>query len=232
MVSEMIDGLFEGLRLLFSGNPEVLEIVVRSFQVSGTATLLATVVGIPVSLCLSLKNFWGRQALVDVFNALIGMPTVALGLILYLLFSKAGPLGPLHLLYNPLGIAIGQAILVTPLVVSFSVSALEAVDPDVRLLARTLGADGIQEAFTMLREASKGVVLAVIASFNRAVAELGVALMIGGNIRGLTRVLTTAIALETVRGEMELGIALTIVLLVLVFALNLSIRLVRRWFEG
>ena len=166
--------------------------------------------------------------MVGFFNALMGMPTVALGLILYLLFSKTGPLGPLHLLYNPLGIMVGQAILVTPIVVSFTVGAIEALDPEVRLLAKTLGASKIQESLTVIREAGRGVVLALAASFNRAVAELGVALMVGGNIRGITRVLTTAIALETVRGEIELGIALTIVLLLIVFTLNLALNILQR----
>jgi tungstate transport system permease protein len=159
---------------------------------------------------------------------MIGMPTVALGLILYLLFSKTGPLGPLHLLYNPVGIMLGQAVLITPLIVSFTTSALEAVDPDVRLLARTLGASRLQEAAAVVREASAGILLAVAASFNRAVAELGIALMVGGNIKGLTQVLTTAIALETVRGEIELGIALTVILLLIVFALNLAVNLFKR----
>ncbi|KYH38428.1 MAG: ABC tungstate transporter substrate-binding protein [Candidatus Hecatellales archaeon B24] len=224
----MLEGLVEAFRLLASGNPEVVEVTLRSLGVSGSATLLAASFSIPLSLAIALKNFKGKPALIGFFNALIGMPTVALGLILYLLFSKAGPLGPLHLLYNPVGIMLGQAILITPLIVSFTTSALEAVDPDVRLLARTLGASHLQEAVAVVREASSGIMLAVAASFNRAVAELGIALMVGGNIKGLTRVLTTAIALETVRGEIELGIALTVILLLIVFALNLAVNLFKR----
>lgn len=214
------------------GSPEVMEITLRSLGVSGLATLLAASFGIPLSLVIALRSFRGKPVLLGLFNALIGMPTVALGLILYLLLSKAGPLGPLHLLYNPIGITLGQAVLVTPLIVSFTISALEAVDPDVKLLARTLGASSLQEAMAMVREAFRGILLAVAASFNRAVAELGIALMVGGNIKGLTRVLTTAIALETVRGEIELGIALTIILLLIVFALNLAMNLVRRRIWG
>jgi len=123
---------------------------------------------------------------------------------------------------------VGQAILVTPIVVSFSIGAFEAVEPDVRLLARTLGASKLQESLAVLREAWNGVILALAASFNRALAELGIALMVGGNIRGLTRVLTTTIALETVRGEIELGIALTIILLIIVFTINACLNLLRR----
>ncbi len=221
----MFESLFQTLS--FSAT-ELFEITLRSIQVSGGATLLAAAVGLPISLTLTFKEFKGKPFLIGFFNALMGMPTVALGLILYLLFSKTGPLGPLHLLYNPLGIMVGQAILVTPIVVSFTVGAIEALDPEVRLLAKTLGASKIQESLTVIREAGRGVVLALAASFNRAVAELGVALMVGGNIRGITRVLTTAIALETVRGEIELGIALTIVLLLIVFTLNLALNILQR----
>jgi tungstate transport system permease protein len=123
---------------------------------------------------------------------------------------------------------VGQAILITPIIVSFSVQALETVDPNIRFLARTLGASKAQESFTVLREAWSGVALALVASFNRALAELGIALMVGGNIKGFTRVLTTAIALETVRGEIELGIALTIILLIIVFTINAGLNLLKR----
>lgn len=225
--------LTEALTMLSAwGNPELAEITIRSLAVSGSATLLAASFGIPLSLTIALKSFRGKLILMGFFNAMMGMPTVALGLILYLLFSKGGPLGPLHLLYNPLGIMIGQAILVAPIVISFTVNALKSVDPDLRLLAKTLGASGLQEAATMVKEASGGIILAVMASFNRAIAELGVALMVGGNIKGLTRVLTTAIALETVRGELELGISLTIILLVIVFFLNLLMNMARRRMEA
>jgi len=220
--------LGEAFHLLASGNHEVVAVTVRSLGVSGSATLLAASFAIPLSLAIVLKSFRGKPVLLGFFNAMIGMPTVALGLILYLLFSKTGPLGPLHLLYNPVGIMLGQAVLITPLIVSFTTSALEAVNPDVRLLARTLGASNLQEAAAVVREASTGILLAVAASFNRAVAELGIALMVGGNIKGLTQVLTTAIALETVRGEIELGIALTVILLLIVFALNLAVNLFKR----
>lgn len=216
------------LQTLNFSTTELFEITLRSIQVSGGATLIATIAGLPISLTLTLKEFRGKLFLIGFFNTLMGMPTVALGLILYLLFSRSGPLGPLHLLYNPVGIMIGQAILIIPILVSFTVSAIEALDPEIKLLAKTLGASKIQESLTVVREAGRGIILASAASFNRAIAELGVALMVGGNIKGLTRVLTTAIALETVRGEIELGIALTIVLLLIVFTLNLTLNILQR----
>jgi len=228
MASEIIEGLRKALELILSGNPEVLGITLRSLYISGAATLLAASWSIPVGLLVSLKEFKGKRILKGVFNALLGVPTVGLGLILYLLLSKSGPLGVFRLLYTPGAIILGQAILITPIMVSFSVSAIEGVGMEIRDLARTLGASESEVSFTVLREALQGVLLAVIASFNRAIAELGIALMLGGNIAGLTRVLTTSIALETARGNFELSIALTIVLLLIVFTLNFAVNLLKR----
>jgi tungstate transport system permease protein len=162
------------------------------------------------------------------FNTMMGMPTVSLALILYLIFSKAGPLGFLHLLYTPLAIILGQAVLITPITVSFVTNTVESVDPEIRDLAKTLGASEAQASLAVLRESTRGVLLAIIASFNRAISELGVALMLGGNIRGVTRVLTTSIALETTRGELALGLALTIILLSIVFVSNTLVNLIQR----
>ena len=228
MASEIIEGLRKALELILSGNPEVLGITLRSLYISGAATLLAASWSIPVGLLVSLKEFKGKRILKGVFNALLGVPTVGLGLILYLLLSKSGPLGVFRLLYTPGAIILGQAILITPIMASFSVSAIEGVGMEIRDLARTLGASESEVSFTVLREALQGVLLAVIASFNRAIAELGIALMLGGNIAGLTRVLTTSIALETARGNFELSIALTIVLLLIVFTLNFAVNLLKR----
>jgi tungstate transport system permease protein len=175
-----------------------------------------------------LRNFPGKRALKGLFNALIGVPTVTLGLYLYLLLSRSGPFGYFQLLYTPFAIIIGQCILVTPIVVSFGTSAVESVDPDLRALAKTLGASGIQTDILILREGFWGVALAILAAFNRAFAELGVAMMLGGNIRNVTRVLTTAIALQTAMGEIALSIALSIILLGIVLSLSLVLSLARR----
>lgn len=159
---------------------------------------------------------------------MIGIPTVALGLYMYLLLSRSGPLGYFQFLYTAYGIIMGQCVLVTPIIVSFATSAMESVDPDLRMLARTLGASGFQTDAVILREAFWGVTLAIIAAFNRAFAELGVAMMLGGNIRNYTRVLTTAIALETARGEIALSIALSFILLGIVMTLSIAVSLARR----
>ncbi len=232
MNSEIVDGLVEALHLLFAGSSIVNDIAVRSIYISGLATVLAVAWGIPLAMLISFKQFTGKNIVKGVFNIGLGLPAVTLGLVLYLLFSKSGPLGVFALLYTPTGIIIGEAILVTPVMVSFSVSALEAVDPGIRELAKTLGASDMQASITILSEGVKGVTLAVAGSFNRAISELSVALMIGGNIKGLTRVLTTTIALETSRGETALSIAIAIILMLIVAVVNATVYLVKRLWLG
>lgn len=216
------------LTLIVSGDRTLMEVTLRSVAVSGLATILAACWSIPLSVLIGLGKFRGRFIVRGVFNAFLGVPTVALGLVLYLLLSRSGPLGFLHLLYTPWAIVLGQAILISPIVVSFVTNTLEAVDPEIRSLALTLGASEIRAHLTVLRESIGGVFLAVTGSYNRAIAELGVALMLGGNIRGVTRVLTTSIALETTRGEIALSIALATVLMLIVATVSLTMSLIQR----
>jgi tungstate transport system permease protein len=206
----------------------LLDIVLRSIWISGTATLLAVLFGLPLALLIGLRDFWGKRVLRAIFNTLLGIPTVALGLILFILFSRGGPFGPLGLLYTPWAMIIGQAILIAPIVISFMASALESVDPEIKDLARTLGANERQTSLAILSEAKRGVVLSIVAAFNRAISELGVAMMVGGNIYGYTRVITTTIALEAARGEIKLCIELTIILMAIVFGLTLFVNVLRR----
>lgn len=228
MTAKIIDGIIQAFQLLFSIEPSIYQIVFRSLYVSGLAVIMATLWSLPIAAIIGLKNFPGKRLIRGSFNAFIGFPTVVLGLILFLLFSRSGPLGGFELLFTPLVISIGQAILITPILVSFITSAVESIDFDIRDLARTLGSSEIQASIAILREASGGVVLAVLAAFNRAFAELGVAMMVGGNIYGRTRLLTTAIALETNRGEIPFSIALGVILLAIVYTLNISINYLRR----
>lgn len=208
-------------------NP-LFQITVRSLQISGTATLLSVLWSLPLGIIVGMKSFPGKQLTKGVFNALLGMPTVALGLILYLLFSRTGQLGFLHLFPSSQAIIIGQAILVTPILVSLTISAVESVDPEIKNLAKTLGASEAEASLTVLREAGGGVVLAVIASFNRAIAELGVALAVGANLRGSTQVLTTVIAMEVNRGNLENSIQLMVILLAIVFSITLVTNFLQR----
>ncbi len=222
------EAFFRALDLIWSGDTEVFSIAIRSLYVSGLATLLSCLWGLPIALILGLSSFPGKRFIQGFFNAMLGIPTVGLGLILYLLLSKSGPLGIFRLLYTPLGISVGQSILITPILISFTSSAVESTDIELRDLAHTLGASKLQTHYTIMKEAFWGITLAVIASFNRAFAELGIAMMIGGNIRYVTRMLTTSIALETARGDIPFSIALAIILMTIVFSITIFINLLRR----
>ena len=226
-MNPIIEGIIKAFELIFSGDPTFYGVVYRSLLFSGVATILAALWGTPIAMLIGLREFHGKAIIKTIFNALIGIPTVALGLILYLVFSKAGPLGPLGLLYTPGAIMLGEAVLVTPLIVSIMTNAIEAVDPEMMNLARTLGASESQTSITILKEAMNGVILGNIAGFNRAVAELGVALLVGGGILGTTDVLTTDISLYTQRGNLGFAIAFSIILLLIVFGINLMIVLAR-----
>lgn len=224
----VIDGLTEAVRLIVTGDREVIEITLRSLQTALLGTVIATMVGLPLGILIGMKSFKGKRILKTVFNALIGVPTVSLGLLLYILFSHSGPLGFLDLLYTLQGIAVGEAILILPIIVSFVASAVESKDIQLRDLVRTLGASELETSMAILREAYSGVSLAVISGFNRAFAELGIAMMIGANIRGVTRVLTTAIALQSAMGEIGLSLALSFILIIVVFSLNFLISFLHR----
>jgi tungstate transport system permease protein len=223
-----VEGIVQAFRLIIRGDPDLVEITLRSFQVSFQALLIASIIGIPLGTLIGLKKFSGKKLIKTIFSTLIGMPTVALGLILYLFLSKSGPLGSLQLLYTVQGISLGQALLILPIIVSFSTSAIEAQDTRLKDLAYTLGASEVDTVLTVLQEASNGIILALVAAFNRAFAELGLAMMLGANIRHLTRVLTTTIALQAAMGEFVLSIALSIVLITVVFTLNALVNILRR----
>jgi tungstate transport system permease protein len=222
-LNEVLDGIVKALQLIFSGDPTVYGIVLRSLLFSGLAAIIAALWGTPIAMLLGLRDFRGKSIVKGLFNTLIGMPTVALGLILFLVFSKAGPLGFLGILYTPAAIILGEAVLVTPLIVSITTTAIEAVDPEMINLAKTLGASESQASIAVLKEALNGVILSNITGFNRAIAELGVALLVGGNIAGLTDVLTTDISKYTQRGDLAMAIALAIILLIIVFGINVII---------
>jgi len=218
-----VDGVRQGIQLIISRDPEVIQITLRSLETAGAATAMAALVGLPIGIVLGLGSFRGRGFLKTLFGALVGIPTVSLGLILLVLFSRSGPIGYLDLLYTVPGIAVGEAVLVIPLIVSFVASAVEAKDIGVRDLTRTLGASEFEASMAIVREAWSGVSLAIVSSFNRAFAELGIAMMIGANIAGLTRLLTTAIALQSNMGDFGLAFALSFILFAVVISLNFVI---------
>ncbi len=221
------EGLAEATRLILSLDPTVISITLRSIETAGFATFLASIIAIPLSLLLTMKQIPGRNAIKFLFNSLVGIPTVTLGLVLYMLLSRTGPLGSFKLLYSVQGMAIGQALLILPISVTFIVSAIESKEGEIRDLVRTLGASEYQVALAVLRESFNGVSLAILSSFNRAFAELGIATMLGANITGLTRVLTTAIALETNKGQFGMSFALSLILISVVLLMNYLIRVLQ-----
>ncbi|HUT17450.1 MAG TPA: ABC transporter permease [Acidobacteriota bacterium] len=229
-MADIISGITEALQLILSGDPEIYGIVFRSLFFSGTAVILAILWGTPLAMLIAMKDFRGKTVIKTFLNTLIGLPTVVLGLILFLIFSRGGPLGFLGLLYTPAAIMIGQAILVTPILVSIGVSAIESVEPEIMNLAQTLGASESQAQLAVLKEAANGIILSDIGSFNRAIGELGVVLLVGGNIAGggnRTDVLTSAISRSTQIGEVGLALALGILLMVILFTINILVVVLR-----
>jgi tungstate transport system permease protein len=228
---DTLGDIVQAFQLILSGNSEIYGIVARSLFFSGTAIILAILWGTPIAMLIAMKEFRGKTVIKAFFNTLIGLPTVVLGLILFLIFSKGGPLGFLGLLYTPGAIIIGQAILVTPILVSIGVSAIESVDPEIMNLAQTLGASESQAQITVLREAINGIILSDLASFNRAIGELGVVLLVGGNIAGggnRTDVMTTAISHDVQISEIGLAVALGILLVIILFTINIIVILSRK----
>jgi tungstate transport system permease protein len=234
MADIIVPALQEAIKLISSGNPEFYATIYRTIYVAGVGTLLACVWSIPIAMCLGLYNFRGKWFIKGLFNALIGIPTVALGLLLYLLLSRQGEFGFLNLLYTVNGIAIGQAILVTPIIVSFITKALETADIQLRDLAKTLGASSLKTNLAMMRETFWSMVLAITAGFNRGFGELGIATIVGasllgnGTLFGGTRVLTTSIALEINFGKFDVAMAYALILMSIIVVLALTISLVER----
>lgn len=226
-MNDILDGIARAFQLIFAGDPTVYGIVFRSLFFSGIAAILAVLWATPIAMLLGLKDFRGKSLIKGLFTTMIGLPTVALGLLLWLILSKAGPLGFLGLLYTPGAIILGEALLVTPLIVSIATNAIEAVDPEMMNLAKTLGASESQASIAVLKEALNGIIFSDVAGFNRAIAELGVALMVGGNLAGFTDVLTTATSSYTARGDFSTAIALSIILLLIVFGINSIIIIAR-----
>jgi len=212
-------------RLLISGDDYVIDIVLRSLVISGAALLLAVFIGLPIGVGLALSRFRLRMPVVALVNTGLAFPPVVVGLVVYLLLSRTGPLGPLELLYTPTAVVIAQVVLAAPYIVAVSLAALDSVPPDVRMQARGLGANRWQALLLHLREARASLVAAVAAGFGAVISEVGAVMIVGGNLLGETRVMTSAIVLETRRGNFEVAIALGIVLLAIAFVVNLVLTL-------
>ena len=221
-------GVWKAFGLIFSLDREVFNIAILSLWVSSMATVFASLAGIPVGFVIGINSFLGKRALITLFNTLMAFPTVVVGLLLYSVISRQGPLGPLGMLFTPWAMVMGQFILATPIVIALTISATQGIDPRVRLTALSMGADTLQTALTILSESRFALLSAVIAGFGRVITEVGCALMVGGNIRGYTRTMTTAIALETSKGEFAFALALGFVLLMVALMVNVFFH----WLQG
>ncbi len=210
---EILDGLSQAVDLIVTLNPEVFGIAALSLYISLAATVLAALIAIPVAGLIHFREFRGKRVLIVLIQTLYSVPTVVVGLLIYLMISRSGPLGFFGLLFTPEGMIVGQMILIMPIMMGLVISALSGVGSDIRDMLISLGATEFQGIVAIVKEARFAILSAVVLGFGRAISEVGVAMMIGGNIRGATRVLTTAIALETGMGNFGFSIALGIILL-------------------
>ncbi|MCB8984620.1 MAG: ABC transporter permease [Ardenticatenaceae bacterium] len=227
------NGLAQAMGLILSGDPSLTEVVVLSLRVSGTALLISTLIGIPIGAVLGLRRFVGRPFVMALLYTGMGFPPVVIGLLVYLFLSRSGPLGQIEAgwiprLFTPEAMILAQSVIAIPLVAGFTMAAVLGVDPQLQLQARALGATPWQATFTTLAEARVGVIIAIVAAFGRIIAEVGAVMLVGGNIDGRTRVLTTAVVLETRKGNFDLAIALGITLIGLAFVINTTVLLLQR----
>lgn len=212
--------LGQATELIAGFDPRLVQIVGLSFRVSLSAVVIAALVGLPIGAAIAVARFPGRQGIIVLLNALLGLPSVVVGLLVYLLLSRAGPLGPMGILFTPAAMIIAQAILVTPLMAAFTRQSVEDAWGEYEEQLNSLGAGPVQAALTLLWDCRFSLLTTVLGGFGRAVAEVGAVMIVGGNIDGVTRVMTTAIALETSKGDLPLALGLGMVLLGLVLALN------------
>lgn len=220
---EIWDGFTRAIELLVSLDPEVMRIAGRSLIMSGTSCFLASLICLPLASLIHFYQFRGKRALISTIQTLFAMPTVLVGLFVLVLFSRVGPLGFFRILFTPYAMVIGQILLISPLLLGFTISALSGVSREIMDTATSLGASGFQTVWLVLREARYAVLAAVIMGFARAISEVGCAMMVGGNIRGATRVMTTAISLEASKGDIALAIALGIILLFVALIINIAL---------
>jgi tungstate transport system permease protein len=214
--------------LIASGDADLFEIILLSLRVSGTAVMIGCLIGFPVGAALATYRFMGRSVAIVVVNTLMGLPPVVVGLAVYLALSNSGPFGWLRLLYTPKAMIIAQVIIVAPIVAALSRQVIEDLHARFDEQLRSLGVDGIAQLRTLLYEARYALVTVVLAAFGRAIAEVGAVIIVGGNINHLTRVMTTAIALETSRGDLALAMALGIVLMAIALIVNACVAVVKR----
>lgn len=225
-MDDIAQGVIQAINLIVTLNPDVMQIALLSLFISLSATCIAAFIAIPIAGFIHFHEFYGKRALIILIQTLYSVPTVVVGLLIYLMISRSGPLGFLGLLFTPEGMILGQTVLIIPIIMGLVISALSGVDKSISDTLVALGATGFQKILEIVKEARFAILSAVVLGFGRAIAEVGVAMMIGGNIRGFTRVLTTAITLETGMGEFGLSIALGIILLALALIVVVTLNLI------
>ena len=219
----ILAGLAEAVRLLTTGDRDVVDITLRTMQVSGISTLMSVIVGIPFGTFLAFTKFFGRGFVVSFVNFAMGLPPVVVGLITWLMLTRRGPLGALGLIYSPTAMIVAQTVIASPVVAGFSLAAVQSMNPKLGLQILSFGANRWQYILLLLWESRLGILAAIIAGFGRVIGEVGASMMVGGNVRGYTRVLTTATVLEVSKGAFELATALGIILLLLSFLITAAL---------
>ncbi|HOW92853.1 MAG TPA: ABC transporter permease [Anaerolineaceae bacterium] len=222
-MQNLIEGIIRAFQLLLQGDPEVVRITLLSLKVSGVATLISILIGLPLGTFLALVNFRSRQFWISLINTGMALPPVVVGLVVSIFLWRSGPLGGLKLIYTPAAIVIAQVLISFPLAAGLTITSLQQLDPRLRVQLLGLGASKVQMIISLWKEARLALVAALIAAFGSVISEVGASMMVGGNLKGSTRVLTTAIVLETSRGEFASAIALSIILLGLAFLVNFAL---------
>jgi tungstate transport system permease protein len=220
-LNELWVGITKSLQLIGSLDPEVLEITLRSVAISSISCIIATFICLPLGSLIHFQQFPGKKFLVSLIQTLYGLPTVAVGLFVFVFISRSGPAGELGLLFTPAAIVVGQVILITPIILGLIIAAFRGIDQDVFETAISLGASRFQTVIVTIKESRYSILTAVIMGFGRAISEVGLSFMVGGNIKGFTRTITTAISLETSRGDIELAFALGIILIMIALLINI-----------
>lgn len=223
------EGLVKAFQLLMALDPEVLEVTWLTLRVSGTATLVSVFIGVPLGAVLALGKFPGRNFLVSLANFGMGLPPVVVGLWVSIFLWRSGPFGAFNIIYTPLAIIIAQAVIASPIVTSFTLAAIQQINPRLRLQLLSLGANRLQMLWSLVKEARLGLLAAVMAGFGGVVSEVGASMMVGGNIKGVTRVLTTATVMEVNKGNFDVAIALSIILLLLAYGVTAFLTTLQQW---
>ncbi len=231
MGNPIIDGIINAFILLFTGDPQIWQTILLSLRVSGLAVVFASMIGIPIGVVIGVKNFFGKSIIVSLINTLMGLPPVVVGLVVFLLISRAGPLGSLFLVYTPTAIMIGQIVIATPIISGITLAAVSSIDVSVIETAKTLGATRSQTWALIIREARVGILSGVAIGFGQSISEVGASMILGGNIEGFTRIMTTDIVLQTSQGNYGQALALGIMLITIAFIIN-SLVLTRLQFSS